>query len=89
VSHFQPGEFEPSRKLLRGRFEIRGDDRGDFDELVSPGGHIHFEMMDRDLLWVALEPRMAAGYSTKPSKRLTLWIRAVKGRLQITVADDQ
>lgn len=89
MAFIEPGQFEAVKKLLRGRFEIRGDDRGNFDELVTQGGHVHFEMMDDGEMFIAFYPRMASGYSTKPQRRVTLWIRAVKGKLDVTVSDDE
>jgi len=80
-----PGQFgQEARKLLKGRFELRrGDASGNFDEMVGDAERVHFEMMDSDLLWVSMGPE-------KSNKgRVTMWIRAVKGRLQITVSDDE
>jgi len=46
-----------SQFLLDGKVEVRFDSDGGFDELVIPEGcTVHFEMMDKNQLWVGLYP---------------------------------
>lgn len=46
--------------LLNGKIELRPDDKGNFDELVTTQGvecAVHFEMMSDDCLWIGLYPK--------------------------------
>ena len=80
MPHLTKGDFKPSQHILGGKFEVRGDDAGGFDELVGSG--VHFEMMSDGQIWLALYPDGDKG------DRLTMWITAKKGRLEITLSDD-
>lgn len=76
------------RTLLNGLLTERPDDKGHFDELVGGPVHVHLEMMDDGCLWMSFyEVDM---YDSSSRERVTVWVRAKKGRkLSVRLYDDQ
>ena len=51
---YMPGEF-PRKAANTGSMEVRGDDAGNFDELVGTAKGVHLEMMSDGILWMRFD----------------------------------
>lgn len=74
---------DASEFVIDGKVELRPRPSGKFDELVlrdKPDGEciVHAEMMDKGCLWIGIYPP-----GETAGRRVSLWIRAEKGKLSV------
>lgn len=77
---FTSGKFPVDPTIFaKGRFEVRSDGAGNFDELFGNVSAAHLEMMDDATLWMSFTPK-----GTKDT--VTVVVTAKRGKLVFKVA---